>query len=290
MDAYLTHLGVERALSPNTIEAYASDLADIVQYLAREGMGGWTELTPVHVLGYLATAAQQGLSPATRARRLSALKGLVRWMVRTGRLAHDPLGRVHGPKRGMGLPRFLSVEQARALVEAPDTSTHLGVRDRAILEVLYGGGLRVSELVGLKVGDVQWQVGCVLVTGKGSKQRIVPLNELALKWLERYISGPRTQLARAGAVEEVFLSRLGRAMSRMAVWNLLKKYSLKAGLEPVSPHVLRHSFATHLLEGGADLRSVQLMLGHADISTTQIYTHVTTTRLVEVHRRCHPRG
>jgi integrase/recombinase XerD len=291
LDLYLAHLAAERGLAEATVSSYARDLKDAADWLEAQGVGSWAAVEELHLVAYLASLSRRGLAPRTRARRLSALRGLYGFLARERRAAGDPLAGVSGPKLPGGLPHFLSVEQMGRLLEAPPPDTDLGLRDRALLELMYAAGLRASEAVGLAVGDVQFQVGCLVVRGKGAKERLVPVHQGALELLRAYLAGPRERLARRPPPEEVFLNARGGPLSRMGLWKIVRKHAAAAGLPPeVSPHTLRHTFATHLLEGGADLRSVQLMLGHADISTTEVYTHVTRRRLIEVHRRHHPRG
>jgi integrase/recombinase XerD len=291
VDRYLAHLAAERGLAVNSVSSYAEDLADLTGYLLDEGLTAWDQVDSVHVIGYLSRAAKLGLAPRTRARRLSALRGLVAWLIKHGEMSHDPLTGLVGPRLPGGLPYFLSREEMARLLAAPDPLSDLGRRDRAILELMYAAGIRVSEVITLGVGNVQFQVGCLLVRGKADKERLVPVHETALKVLKDYLEGPRGRLLKGKRREEVFLNNRGDGLSRMGLWKIIRKYLLKANITgPVTPHTLRHTFATHLLEGGADLRSVQLMLGHSDIGTTQVYTHVTRQRLVEVHHRYHPRG
>ncbi|MCB2225933.1 MAG: site-specific tyrosine recombinase XerD [Desulfarculaceae bacterium] len=291
VDRYLEHLAAERGMSPNTVQAYAEDLHDITGYLLAQDLNAWDKVEPLHLVGYLAQAAKKGLAPRTRARRLSALRGLVAYLQKRQELGADPLAGLSGPRLPGGLPYFLSREEVERLLAAPDPKTDLGARDRAMLELMYAAGLRVSEVLGIGVGDVQFQIGCLLVRGKGDKERLVPVHETALKVLTEYLEGARQRLLKGRRQEEIFLNNRGGRLSRMGVWKIVTKYYKLANVTgPVTPHTLRHTFATHLLEGGADLRSVQLMLGHADIGTTQVYTHVTTKRLVQVHHRFHPRG
>lgn len=291
VDRYVHHLAAERGLSPHTVAAYAEDLAELSDFLGEQGVGQWTELEGLHMVAYLARASQRGLAAATRARRLSSARGLVSYLIRRGELSDDPLAGLRGPRQSGGLPYFLSQQEVERLLAAPEATRDLGRRDRALLEVMYGAGLRVSEVIGLGVGQVQFQIGCLLVRGKGDKERLVPLHDKALSALQDYLGGPRQRLLKGQGREEVFLNWRGGRLSRMGVWKIVRKHLTAAGITgPVTPHTLRHTFATHLLEGGADLRSVQMMLGHSDIGTTQIYTHVTRQRLVEIHRRFHPRG
>ncbi len=291
MDLYLGHLASERGLAANTLQAYAQDLGHLAAYLGEQGVTAWGQVDALHLVGYLALSSRQGLAPRTRARRLSAARGLSKFLHQEGLIKDDPLATLEGPRLPGGLPHFLSREEVGRLLQAPDPDTDLGRRDRVMLEFLYAAGLRISEAIGLGVGDVQFQVGILSVRGKGSKERLVPVHQTALDALRQYLEGPRARLLGQGRREEIFLNKNGGRLSRMGAWKLLHKYFVKAGLPAtVTSHTLRHTFATHLLEGGADLRSVQLMLGHADIATTQVYTHVSRARLSQVHRRHHPRG
>lgn len=291
VDAYLAHLAAERGLAVNTVESYSRDLAELADFLEGERVASWAQVDSLHLVAWLAHGASRGLAARSRARRLSAAKGLFGHLLREGRLTADPLSTLSGPKLPGGLPYFLSREEVERLLAAPDAETALGLRDRAILELMYAAGLRVSEVIGLTVGQVQFQVGILMVRGKGDKERLVPVHDTALAWLRRYLVEARMGLLKDRRRDEVFLNFRGGTLSRMGVWKILKRHVAAAGITGhVTPHTLRHTFATHLLEGGADLRSLQLMLGHADISTTQVYTHVDTKRLVEIHRRYHPRG
>ena len=291
VDQYLTHLATERGLSNNTVAAYADDLREVGDYLAAQGVTGCAQVDSLHLLGYLSQAAGRGLAPRTRARRLSAMRGLLRFLLERGELTQDPAAGLSGPRLEAGLPRVLSRAEMEKLLATPAVETPLGLRDRAMLETMYAAGLRVGEVITMGVGDIQFQVGCLTVRGKGSKERLVPVHQTALDWLTAWLRGPRQALMRGKMREEVFLNARGGPLSRMGVLKILRKQVAAAGLPGrITPHTLRHTFATHLLEGGADLRSVQLMLGHADIGTTEVYTHVDRRRLLEVHHRHHPRG
>lgn len=292
LDDYLAQLGAERGLSDNTVQAYAGDLGDLTAYLHEAGVDDWTRVDELHLVGWLSGMARKGLAERSRARRLSAARGLFKHLMITGRLSKDPSAELGGPRPIKGLPRFLSRDEVETLLDTPPADTDLGVRDRAMLELMYAAGLRVSEVTGLKVGQVQTQIGLLTVRGKGGKERLVPVHQTALNRLDDYLTGPRGRLLRDRQCEEVFVSWRGESpLSRMSVLRMLNKYTALAGLTGhITPHTLRHTFATHLLEGGADLRSVQMLLGHADISTTEVYTHVSRQRLIEVHRRYHPRG
>lgn len=291
VDDYLAVVATERGLSVNTLAAYGSDLADVLDYLVKQDVSNWGQVNEIYLLAYLAQMASQDKGAGTRARRLSTIRGLFKYLLQIGQVDRDPTAKLSGPKTPGGLPYFVSRPDMERLLKQPDTETTLGVRDRAMLEMMYASGLRVSEVITLGVGDVQFQVGCLVVRGKGGKDRLVPIHEKALESLSLYLGSARQKLLKGNQREQVFLNVRGGPLSRMGLWKIIKKYVTLAGIKGhVTPHTLRHTFATHLLEGGADLRSVQLMLGHTDIATTEIYTHVTSQRLKEVHRKHHPRG
>ncbi|WP_022854076.1 site-specific tyrosine recombinase XerD [Thermodesulfatator atlanticus] len=293
IDLYLSVLAVEKGYSAKTIEAYAADLNDFIAFLEEQGLSRIEEAKAPHVLLYLAKLREKGLSAETVARRLSALRNFFRYLVLEHGLSESPFELIEGPKLSRKLPIVLSRQEVERLLNAPDLKTPIGLRDKAMLEVLYATGLRVSELIGLKMFDVNLEVGFVRVLGKGEKERLVPLGEVAKDALKTYLARGRPKLL-AKRLDEahIFLNRRGRPLTRQRFWQIIKAYAAKSGLNPkeISPHVLRHSFATHLLEGGADLRTVQMMLGHASLSTTQIYTHVQVETLRKVHEKYHPRG
>jgi len=287
---YLDHLRVERALSPNTLEAYGRDLAQLESW-AGERRRAVVDLRQADLAEFIGALRGRGLAARSVARAVHALHGLYRFAVREGRLQGDPMENLKAPRAFKALPRYLTGPQVEALLAAPDPDTPLGLRDRAMLEVLYATGLRVSELIGLRAADLDMHVGIVTCFGKGSKERLVPLGEIAVAWVRRYLAEVRSLLAGPRSPTALFLSRRGGRLSRMGVWGIVRRHAVTAGVErTLTPHVLRHSFATHLLEGGADLRAVQAMLGHSDISTTQIYTHVTRERLRQVYDKFHPRA
>jgi integrase/recombinase XerD len=287
---YLDHLRVERALSPNTLEAYGRDLARLTAHAARRRRDV-VALEQADLADFIGELRGQGLAPRSVARAVHAIHGLYRFAVREGRLMGDPMENLKAPRAFKALPRYLTGPQVEALLAAPDTQTPLGLRDRAMLEVLYATGLRVSELIGLRAADLDMQVGIVTCFGKGGKERLVPLGEVARSWVSRYLAEVRPLMIGQRSTTVLFLSRRGGRLSRMGVWGIVRRHAVTAGVErTLTPHVLRHSFATHLLEGGADLRAVQAMLGHSDISTTQIYTHVTRERLRRVYDKFHPRA
>ena len=291
VDAYLRHLEVERRVAGNTLDAYRRDLARLVSF-------GVTRDTPVQKLTRqeLEAAAREsmaeGRSPSSTARFVAGVRGFYRFLRMAGHIARNPAEDLHAPRAFSSLPKFLSLDEVDALLAAPDVSTSRGVRDRALIEVLYATGLRVSELVGLRVTDVRIDEGYVQCLGKGSKERAVPLGEEASAWVRRYLKDGRSDLSRGRQSPWLFLNaRSGHRLSRVGFWKILKQYGRQAAVRgSLTPHVLRHSFATHLLERGADLRAIQTMLGHADLSTTQIYTHVLEARLRQVYDRFHPRA
>jgi integrase/recombinase XerD len=288
--SYLRHLEVERRVATNTHDAYRRDLARLSAFAATRGLAV-DRLSRADLEQLVRGAVAGGLSPTSIARLVAAVRGFFRFLRVTGRLSENPADDLQAPRTFASLPHFLSLADVDALIAAPDVTTPRGLRDRALIETLYATGLRVSELVGLRLTDVRLSEGYVQCLGKGSKERIVPLGAEAAQWIERYESSARPVLMRGRPSPFLFVNaRGGGRLSRLGVWKLLKAYGRQAGLRaPLSPHVLRHSFATHLLERGADLRAIQTMLGHADVSTTQIYTHVLEARLREVYDRFHPR-
>jgi integrase/recombinase XerD len=287
---YLEHLQVERALSANTLEAYGRDLAQLSAF-ARGRARPLLALKQADLAEFMGHLHERGLSARSVARAVHAVRGLYRFAVREGKLRADPMENLKAPRAFQALPRALTMAQVERLLLAPDVSRPLGVRDRALLEVLYATGLRVSELIGLRPGDVDLSLGVLTCFGKGRKERLVPLGREACRWVERYLEEARPLLSRRRSSPPLFVSSRGGRLSRMGLWGIVRRHAVSAGVESVlTPHVLRHSFATHLLERGADLRALQAMLGHADISTTQIYTHVSRERLRQVYDRFHPRA
>jgi integrase/recombinase XerD len=287
---YLDHLRVERGLAGNTLAAYGHDLARL-QAFAQHRRRPLLALTQSDVAVFIGGLREQGLSARSVARVVHAWRGFFRFTVREGRRREDPMENLRAPRAFKALPRFLTLAQVDALLAAPQPDTPLGLRDRAMLEVLYATGLRVSELIGLRATDLDLQVGLLTCFGKGRKERLVPLGRQAQRWIKRYLEDARGRLTRGRPVATLFVNHHGRRLSRMGVWGIVRRHAITAGVARVlTPHVLRHSFATHLLERGADLRALQAMLGHADISTTQIYTHVTRERLRRVYDQYHPRA
>lgn len=287
-DEYLDHLRVERGLAPASLAAYGRDLAKLARF-ASSRRKGTLALRQADLAEFIGELRAQGLSARSTARAVHALRGFYRFAVREGRLPEDPMENLRAPRSFRPLPRYLTADQVEALLRAPDTRTAMGLRDRAILEVLYATGLRVSELVSLREVDLDLEVGILKCYGKGRKERLVPIGSEARSWVTRYLEQVRSGLAKPGPV--LFLSLRGGRLSRMGLWGIVRRHAVTAGVEGVlTPHVLRHSFATHLLERGADLRALQAMLGHADISTTQVYTHISRERLRRIYDQFHPRA
>jgi integrase/recombinase XerD len=286
---YLAALLVERGLAGHTLAAYRSDLSRFGDWLVREGTRA-RQCERADLRRYLSALRGQGLSARSAARALAVLRGFFRYLLERGETKQDPTLELETPKLMRALPHFLSAEEVELLLAAPDTATPLGVRDRAMIETMYASGVRVSELVSLKASHLHLDPGFVRVWGKGSKERIVPVGSEAREWLARYLDEVRPKLDTRRA-EALFLSIRGEGMTRQRFWLMIKDYGRKAAITThLSPHVLRHSFATHLLEHGADLRAVQAMLGHSDISTTEIYTHITRERLRQLYDAKHPRA
>lgn len=291
LDQFLHYLIVEKGLSKNTIEAYSHGLSRFLNHLKEEGVQEVEEIRKFHVRGFLLTLRKRNLSTRSIVRNLVVIRTFFRFLIQEGILEATPTENLESPEFAKTLPEILTLKEIEQLLEQPDLQTPRGKRDRAMLEMLYATGMRVSELTQLPIHQVNLEGGYVLLYGKGSKERIVPLGVEAIKWVTLYLKESRGILAKGKESPFLFINRSGKAMSRQRFWKSLKDYARRAGLRKrITPHLLRHSFASHLLEGGADLRSVQMMLGHVDISTTQIYTHVTGERLKKIHQRYHPRG
>lgn len=292
LDRFSDGLWLNDGLARNTLEAYRRDLAQFALWLRESGGKALIEAAPADLQRHLAWQVRtRRAKPRTTGRLVSSLKRFFQFAVREGLRADDPAAELDAPKVGRALPKSMSEDEVESLLAAPDVETAQGLRDRAMLETLYASGLRVSELVGLKVAQVSLDMGVVRVLGKGAKERLTPLGEEAMSWIDRYKREARPQLLGERKSDALFVTARGGPMSRQAFWALIKRHATVAGVRgPVSPHVLRHAFATHLINHGADLRVVQLLLGHADISTTQIYTHVAQERLKALHRKHHPRG
>ena len=287
---YLDHLRVERGLSENTLLAYAQDLKKLAEFAAGRKKQP-LDLGQRELQDFIARLRQEGLGARSAARAVHAVRGLYKFAVREGRLEIDPMENLGAPKAFTALPRYLTPAQVEQLLEAPDAATPLGLRDRAILEVLYASGLRASELVSLQPKDVDLGIGLLTCMGKGRKERLVPVGGKACALVARYLAEVRPRLLCGKGAPQLFLSERGGGLTRNGLWGIVRRYAVATGVERVlTPHVLRHSFATHLLERGADLRTLQAMLGHADISTTQIYTHISRERLRQIYDKFHPRA
>ncbi len=290
VDNFLNYLTVERGLSNNTVISYREDLSKYVSFMQKNGVDALSRITKEHITDFMLKEREQGISPNSVARRLAAIRMFHRFLTRERILKSDPSVLIDSPKLWKKVPDTLTVNEVEALISAPNSRNAQGVRDKAIFEVIYATGMRVSEAVNLKKVDVNLDIGFLRCVGKGNKERIIPLGRKAIESVKRYIQDSRPKLLRGKERDSLFVSRLGEKISRQSLWKLIKKYASAARIKkPIKPHILRHSFATHLLEHGADLRSVQEMLGHSDISTTQIYTHINKDRLKSIHKQFHPR-
>jgi integrase/recombinase XerD len=289
VERWLEALALERGLSARTVAAYRSDLARLAAWAGRSGRGDPAALDAASLAAHVRELRLGGLAPRSIRRLISSLRGYYADLVERGERGDNPVEHLASPKALRALPKFLDESEIERLLSQPDPGSDSGLRDKAMLELLYATGLRVSELVGLRLGQLRLEGGFLIAFGKGAKERVVPVGETAEAWLRRWLTAGRPRLAR-GRHEAVFVNRRGAAMTRQGFWKILRAYGLAAGIADLSPHVLRHSFATHLLEHGADLRAVQMMLGHADVSTTEIYTHIHRERLRGLYDRFHPRA
>ena len=286
---FLAWAQLERGLSQNTVQSYESDLIQCSCFLYQQGSPNWQSVSLEQVSGWISSLTKDGYAVASLSRKLSALRMFARYLIGEGKLTNDFTELLSNPRKGRFLPHALSIEEMESFLDAPDLNTPLGKRDRAIFEVMYGSGLRVSEVSSVMVNAVDLEEGFARIFGKGAKERIVPVGREAVQAIRNYLHGGRPHLTKDGSGGELFLSKRGTPISRKMIWVLVKEYAQRAGIEKnVTPHGLRHSFATHLLMGGADVRAVQEMLGHADVGTTQIYTHIESQRLQEEHSNFHP--
>lgn len=292
IDRFLAYITVEKGLAANTVEAYGRDLADLRRYIVAQDLDDLSIAGPRHIIAFLTTLRDRGLSTRSQARMLTTLRRFYQFLEREELLTgKNPTANLLLPKIGRRLPQVPSQQQVKAVLELPDNESELGIRNLAMLELLYASGLRVSELIRLEVKQVNLEAGFLRVRGKGGKERLVPLGSNAKEKITRYLKTARPVLLKGRASNYLFLTRSAKPMTRQAFWQLLRQYALQSSEGgKFYPHALRHAFATHLLEGGADLRAVQAMLGHVDIATTQVYTHLTSARLREVHKKFHPRG
>ena len=291
VNEFINYLAVERGLAQNTLESYGRDLRQFHSYLQNSQMDILRDSNRNTILNYLNNLQNKGRAVSTISRNLAAIKSFYQYLVRERYLEKDPAANLESPKLEKKLPKILSIQEIEELLKQPNSLMPTGLRDKAMLELLYATGIRVSELISLNISDINLDMGYIKCFGKGSKERIVPLGSIAAKCVQEYISKGRNKLVRTYEESALFVNHHGNRLTRQGFWKIIKKYALEANiLKDITPHTLRHSFATHLLENGADLRSVQEMLGHADISTTQIYTHVTKNRLKEVYDKAHPRA
>ena len=289
---YLNYLLIERGISQNTLESYGRDLRRFLLFVQEEKkLADVHQVTPEVIIGYLVRIKDEGLAANSMNRSLAALRGFYKYLLREKIIKESPLANIELAKVWMKLPDTISKEEMKSILAQPGTQSVAAIRNTAMMELLYATGIRVSELINLTMNSFNWQVGFVIVMGKGSKERIVPVGKVAYDCVRRYVDEARPKLMQKKSTEVLFLNRFGRKFTRQGFWKIVVDCARKAGLQKkVYPHTFRHSFASHLLEGGADLRTVQVMLGHSDISTTQIYTHITRERLREVHQKYHPRG
>jgi integrase/recombinase XerD len=291
MAKYLNYLLIERGVAQNTLDAYGRDLRRFLVVVQKKGFTDLRQVTPEAIIEYLVQIKDEGLSANSMNRSLAALRGFYKYLLQEKIIEQTPLANIELAKVWMRLPDTISKEEMNIILAQPGVETSAAIRDTAMLELLYATGIRVSELIGLTMNSINWQVGFLVVMGKGSKERIVPIGKTAYDCTRLYIEKARPQLMQKRTTDVLFLNRFGGKFTRQGFWKIVVRYASKSGLgKKVHPHTFRHSFASHLLEGGADLRTVQVMLGHADISTTQIYTHITRDRLKEIHQKFHPRG
>ncbi len=288
---YLDYLIVEKGLSDNSLSSYAADIVQFITFLETNQIDDLDAVDAAVILAWMIDLSKKGLSAKSRARHLITVRGLYKFLINEKLVTSNPVKHVDIPKTGLSLPKVMTIDEVGSLLDAPDTRKPRELRDAAMMEIMYGAGLRVSELIRLKLQDVNLDANFVRVMGKGSKERIIPIGSCARAITEKWISDGRPMLLKKESSSYLFVARAGNPMTRQAFWKLIKKYALAANVaRNITPHTLRHSFATHLLEGGADLRSVQTMLGHSDISTTQIYTHISREYLIKMHQKFHPRN
>ncbi len=288
---YIDYLIIEKGLSDNSLMSYSSDLAKFITFLEKNKIHDLNDVDATIMLAWLVDLAKKGLSAKSRARHIITIRGLYKFLVAEKKITKSPLKDIDIPKIGLALPKIMSINEVATLLDAPDIRKPLGMRNSAMMEIMYGAGLRVSELIALRLQDINLDANFVRVMGKGSKERLVPIGSKARTITQKWIKEGRTPHLNKISSPYLFVARAGKPMTRQSFWKIIKKYALAANISKnITPHTLRHSFATHLLEGGADLRSVQTMLGHSDISTTQIYTHISREYLVKMHQKYHPRN
>ncbi len=290
IDDYIAFIAVEKGLSAKTLEAYSNDLVEFSIYMENIGVNSPEQSKTSHILNWLSYLKKRQITPVTITRKLSSIRGFFKYLLMEGRIEASPTSVIGNPKTARKLPLVLSAKEVEKLLSQPDTTKPTGIRDRTILEVLYSCGLRATEVVSLRLEQIDLDVGFLRIWGKGNKERVIPLGEEASFWLNKYIKEARPKLLKKANSFYCFVGMRGKPLTRQRLWQIIKKYSISAGLkDKIYPHCLRHCFATHLLEGGADLRAVQMLLGHSDINTTQIYTHLDTEYLRQIHKKYHPR-
>jgi len=291
VDSYYSYLAVIKGLSKNTLESYIRDCKKFILYLKKDNVFELSKIKHSHILDFLTELKHKKSKPRTIARYIVSIKQFFKYLLIEKIITEDPTINIRTPKLSVSLPDILSLQEIEELLESPDDSTNIGQRDSTMLEVLYGTGIRVSELINLKLNSLNFDLGYIMVMGKGSKERIVPLGSIALRKVKFYIENTRTSLLKSKISDYLFLNRNGKRMTRQGFWKNLRQYVIKSGInKTVTPHTIRHTFATHLLERGADLRTIQILLGHSDISSTQIYTHIDVKRLKDIHAKHHPRA
>ncbi len=291
LDQFLNYITVERGLSLNTLDSYSRDLNKYLDFLDRKGIKDINKTSDLTVISFTSILKKEGLSNRSIARNMTAIKMFYKFLTADHHIKNNPTLNIETPKREFKLPQVLSIDEVDLFLQAPDKSTLLGLRDSAFLELLYATGLRASEIVSLSLNDINLEAGYLIAYGKGSKERVIPIGEVSQNAIREYLGKARPALLKNKQCHYLFITRSGKPITRQGFWKIIKKYASSAGTKKnITPHTLRHSFASHLLERGADLRSVQMMLGHVDISTTQIYTHVTTERLKKIHNQYHPRS
>jgi len=291
LDSFLTYLAVEKGLSENTLESYGRDIRKFLSFVDKKGVTAAEGIKYNDILDFLSDCKEKGYSATSTVRSIVSIKQFFKYLLLEKVIEENPTAHIRTPRMKKSIPGVITLEEVERILAAPDESTPEGLRDAAMLEILYATGIRVSELIGIKLNDVNFELGFVIVYGKGSKERIVPIGDKAKEKLIEYLRDSRPALLKSRDAKALFVTRLGKGMTRQGFWKIIKNNALKAGIaKKISPHTLRHSFATHLLERGADLRTIQIMLGHSDISTTQIYTHVESERLKEIHKKYHPRS
>ncbi|MBL6996354.1 site-specific tyrosine recombinase XerD [Desulfobacula sp.] len=288
---YIDYLIIEKGLSDNSLMSYSSDLAKYITFLEKNQINDLNDVDTTVILAWLIDLAKKGLSAKSRARHIITIRGLYKFLIAEKKVIKSPVKDIDIPKTGLTLPKIMTIEEVATLLDAPDIRKPLGMRNSAMMEIMYGAGLRVSELIALRLQDINLDANFVRVMGKGSKERIVPIGSKARTITQKWIKEGRSSHLKKISTPYLFVARAGKPMTRQSFWKIIKKYALLANISKnITPHTLRHSFATHLLEGGADLRSVQTMLGHSDISTTQIYTHISREYLIKMHQKYHPRN